>query len=217
MTDKEIFDAIRARKGSGLTQGEVAAINAIINPSPARASINREKFFAAVRASFGPLKQEQVDGFGAVLDAIEGLPLAHQAADLATAWHETAATMQPVTEAFWKSEDWRRKNLRYYPHHGRGYVQLTWPKNYARADAELDLGGTLIANPDRALEPQIAARIMRLGMEEGWFTGKKNSDYLPATGKATRPQFEQHRRVINGVDKAALIAGYALTFQDALS
>lgn len=217
MTDKEIFDALRARKGSGLTQAEVDAVKAIISPSGSRPPINRDKFFAAVRSSFGPLKQEQVSGFNFVLDAIEGLPLAHQAADLATAWHETAATMQPVIEAFWMSEDWRRKNLRYYPHHGRGYVQLTWPKNYERADAELGLGGSLVANPDKALEPQIAARIMRIGMEEGWFTGKKNSDYLPADGKATRPQFEQHRRVINGVDKAALIAGYALKFQDALA
>ena len=35
---------------------------------------------------------------------------------LATAFWETARTMQPVDEAFWLSEAWRKKNLRY----GRG-------------------------------------------------------------------------------------------------
>ena len=31
---------------------------------------------------------------------------------LATAFWETARTMQPVVEAFWLSEAWRKKNLR---------------------------------------------------------------------------------------------------------
>ena len=51
---------------------------------------------------------------------------------LATALWETARTMKPVVEAFWKTDAWRKKNLRYYPWHGRGFVQLTWDKNYDR-------------------------------------------------------------------------------------
>lgn len=32
MTDKELFDAIRARKGAALTQADVDAINRVIGP-----------------------------------------------------------------------------------------------------------------------------------------------------------------------------------------
>ena len=53
-------------------------------------------------------------------------PTAWCAYGLATAWWETNKTMQPVREAYWLSEAWRKPNLRYYPHYGRGYVQLTW-------------------------------------------------------------------------------------------
>jgi hypothetical protein len=39
---------------------------------------------------------------------------------LATTEWETAQTFKPVREAFWLSEDWRRRNFRYYPYYGRG-------------------------------------------------------------------------------------------------
>jgi putative chitinase len=163
----------------------------------------------------------QVSGFEAVLDAIDGAPLSHQAYMLATAWHETAATMQPVREAFDLSENWRKRNLRYWPHYGRGYVQLTWDYNYAKADEECaDAGliepGAMIADLDLAMRCDIAAFILRRGMDEGWFTSKKNSTYLPASGVATREQYLKARRIINGNDKADLIEDYAQIFERAL-
>ena len=97
---------------------------------------------------------------------------------LATAFWETARTMKPVVEAFWKTDAWRRQNLRYYPWHGRGFVQLTWEKNYQRAARET--GQPLDKNPDLALQPDIAAAIIVAGMREGWFTGKKLADYRDA-------------------------------------
>lgn len=54
-------------------------------------------------------------------------------------------------------------------------------------------------------------------MKTGWFTGKSFANYLPSDGAATRAQFQAARRIINGVDKADLIAGYALEFQSALN
>jgi hypothetical protein len=57
---------------------------------------------------------------------------------------------------------------------------------------------------------------MRKGMDEGWFTGKAFKHYLPQHGNATRDQFIAARRIINGTDKAALIADYAMAFQGAL-
>ena len=179
--------------------------------------MNRTQFFNTVRKQLhqGKLNQEQVNGYESVLKELACYDLSTQekAYMLATAYHETKYTMQPVREAYWISEAWRKKNLRYYPHYGRGYVQLTWPFNYERADRELGLNGALVANLDLAMQPDIAAKIMIYGMREGWFTNKKLSDYIK-NGKA---DYVGARRIINGTDDARLIAGYAETFEKALT
>ena len=178
---------------------------------------DKAAFYKAVRGGIlGPkLEQNEVDGCEAILTAMAGTPLSHCAYALATAYHETARTMQPVREAYWLSEAWRKANLRYWPWYGRGYVQTTWHDNYVRADNALRLCGSLIANPDRAMEPPIAAAVMRRGMSEGWFTGHTLAQHLPAR-IGTVDQFEGARRIINGTDKAHSIATYALQFQAAL-
>lgn len=178
--------------------------------------MDRAKFYNTVRIKLGPLNQSQINGFEAVLNATEGQPLAHRAYSLATAWHETARTMLPVREAYWLSEAWRKKNLRYYPWYGRGYVQITWKANYEKADKELGLGGALLRNLDLAMSPNIAAKIMRRGMDQGWFTKIKLSDCLPSSGTATREQYIKARKIINGKDKADLIEDYAQVFEKAL-
>jgi hypothetical protein len=181
------------------------------------------QFFTTIRdpKRCGPLKQAQVEGFGTALAACAGAPLAYAAYMLATAWHETNATMQPVREAYWLSEDWRRTHLRYFPWYGRGYVQLTWEGNYDKADAEcaaagLIQRGQLLADPDLAMRPDVAAFIMRRGMEEGWFTGVKLAAVLPASGVATRVQYMNARTIINGRDKADLVEDYAQWFERGL-
>lgn len=179
--------------------------------------MDRAKFFNIVRPMYGAkLEQTEVEGTEAVLDAMEGTPIAYCAYALATAFHETNKTMQPVKEAYWLSEDWRKKNLRYWPWYGRGYVQLTWEENYAKADKELKLNGELLANADLALLPDLAAKIMRRGMEEAWFTKYNLSSFLPSIGPATQTQFESSRKIINGTDKAVLVASYAMQFQKGL-
>lgn len=194
------------------------------------------KFFAEVRNGpgagkgiLGPkLEPHEVEGCEAILKAMAGLPISHCAYSLATGFKETNGTMQPVEEAYWirNAAAWRKRNLRYWPHHGRGYVQLTWAENYARADAELAAAGLikageLIANPDLAMRPDIAAFIMRRGMVEGWFAASKDgrrhtlARHLPdPVGKIE--QFESGRRIINGTDCAHQIAVYAMQFQTAL-
>lgn len=122
---------------------------------------------------------------------------------LATTKHETNNTFEPVVEAYWLSENWRRMNLRYYPWHGRGFVQLTWEYNYKKASEKL--GVDLISDPDKALDPKVSAEILVLGMIEGWFTGKKLSDYITLS----HSDFLNARRIINGRDKKELIAKYA--------
>ncbi len=177
-------------------------------------------FFDSVRASFGPLKQSQVDGFNVLLNATNGLPVAWRAYILATAWHETAATMQPIIERgnrtyfdMYEPSSAKAKALGNtikgdgYKFRGRGYVQITGRANYVKAGTIV--GVDLAANPERALEPDIAAVVIVNGMTRGWFTGKKLSDY-------PQGDFKNMRRVVNGNDKADLIAGYARKFEAAL-
>lgn len=236
MSAEAFFDAARAYKreltGEGLTQEEVDALNAVIGkwrrklpPNPT-ALADAQAFFKTVREKFGGLDQEQVDGFNMLLQAMGAAswPIAWTAYGLATAWHETNHSMQPVEEAYYlagKIKDldaWRAKNLtRYYPWHGRGYVQLTWERNYKNADKELGLGGALIADRALAMRPDIAAKIMVRGMENGWFSGKRLSDYLPANGPADFDAYRRARPIINAMDKAVLIAGHAEAFEAALT
>lgn len=127
-----------------------------------------------------------------------GLSDQHTAYVLATAYHETAHTMKPVREAFWLSEQWRKDNLRYWPWYGRGYVQLTWRRNYERASDALGLD--LTTDADVVMQSEVSAKILVRGMADGWFTGKSMADY---------DTFEDMRRVVNGTDKSDMIAGYA--------
>lgn len=119
---------------------------------------------------------------------------------LATAYHETAHTMKPVREM--GGEGYLRSKP-YYPYVGMGYVQLTWKANYQKASEKL--GVDFVQNPKLLLDPQYAAPILVLGMKEGWFTGKKLSDYITLQ----KSGFREARRIVNGMDKADLIAGYA--------
>ena len=176
------------------------------------------KFFARVRADFGSLKQPQVDGFSIVTAALKGWDVTWVAYALATAWHETAHTMQPVREyggdAYYKRmydiEGDRPQKARELGnvnpgdgvrYAGRGYVQLTGRDNYRKFGIE--------NAPDDAMKPEVAARIMREGMDQGVFTGRALRDYLPG-------DYVNARRIINGRDKAELIAGYARNFEAAL-
>lgn len=119
---------------------------------------------------------------------------------LATTKHETAGTMHPVRE--YGGEKYLRSKP-YYPFVGMGFVQLTWRENYEKAGKRL--GVDFVSNPKLLLKPDYAARILVLGMRDGWFTGKKLSDYITLQ----RSDFKGARRIVNGTDKASLIAGYA--------
>jgi putative chitinase len=181
-------------------------------------AIDRAKFFSAARQKpfGGSFDQSEVDGLNAILDAWEALPpvdMRHLAYELGTAFHETAMTMQPIPE-------WGKGAGHPYGHpdpvtrkvyYGRGYVQLTWKANYETMSHIV--GADLVNQPDLALEPDIAAKIMFEGMERGLFTGKKLSDYFTAE----KSDWINARRIINGLDKAQAIALYSQEFMEALS
>lgn len=109
---------------------------------------------------------------------------------------------------------WNNKKLSY---HGRGWVQLTWLGNYGQFTARLShvLGEPvdLINHPDIILEDDaINAYITVVGMKEGLFTGRAMKDYI----SGDEVDYVNARRVVNGTDKASLIAGYAKHFEEAL-
>lgn len=195
-------------------------------PSPGEIVVTAKRldlkpFFDHIRTPlFGRLSAKQVSGHEDIVNELKtrGVPLPEAAYVLATAYHETAKTMQPVREGLRASDAWRKKNLRYYPWYGRGHVQLTWEENYRKADQKLGLGGALVANPDVALDPQVSAQVLVLGSVQGWFAGDKKGRHTLArhitTG--TRAEYKQARRIINIMDKADLIAGYALVYKEAL-
>jgi putative chitinase len=94
---------------------------------------------------------------------------------------------------------------------GRGYVQITGRENYTHIGSLL--GVDLVSNPDQALDPEIAYQIAANGMKNGWFTGRRLSQYIP-TGAT--PDYVNARRIINGQDHAADIAAIAQSFQELL-
>lgn len=90
---------------------------------------------------------------------------------------------------------------------GRGYVQLTWDHRYKAMDTALGLSGesSLYLHPELALVPATAYQIMSHGMRNGNFTSKKLSDYI----EGAKVDYVNARRIINGTDKAQMIAGVA--------
>lgn len=87
---------------------------------------------------------------------------------------------------------------------GRGYVQITGRTNYEKYSQIT--GRDLIGNPDQvAQDPALAAFILVHGMKNGSFTGVGLDDYFTPGN----PDFYNARRIVNGTDRADLIASYA--------
>ncbi len=191
--------------------------------------MDNNKFFDEIRETLfgGFLTQSQVDGINAKLAAFDEFRISDdrwRAYMLATSYHETAKTMQPIEE-YGKGR--RKKYGKMIKHngepytwpdkiyYGRGDVQLTWYENYERM-GEL-LGIPLLENPDLALEPEISAKVMIEGMTKGI---SNKGDF---TGLSLENFFNSYtddpvnaRRIINGLDKAKLIAGYYFKFLNAI-
>lgn len=158
---------------------------------------------------------------------------------LATAYHETWHTIKPIKEtqkptetavsdatvksrlstAFKKGQlSWVKADYWTSGFFGRGYVQLTHESNYARAKKEL--GVDFVKNPSKVMERDYATKIALLGMKEGWFTGKKLSNFITLS----KSDYFNARAIINGdknkVDNGKKmgdrIAEYAASFEKLL-
>jgi predicted chitinase len=173
--------------------------------------INRAYFFdqANLRLFDGKLKANTRASLGQILDYWEAKTPKDDtrwlAYALATAHHETDRTFGPIREYG------KGKGKKYSPYYGRGLVQLTWDYNYKKMSPVV--GVDLVKNPDRALDLKNAIPIMFVGMKRGIFTGKKFADYFDGA----KEKWVDARRIINGLDKANLIAGYAQKYYGTIS
>lgn len=164
--------------------------------------INRTHFFDTARLSLGSFNQSQVDGFNILMDEWEKEDrlLTQLAYVLATVWHESAHRMQPIHELGGEAY---LKSKKYYPYYGRDLVQTTWDFNYKKVK---EFSGIDVVNhPDLIGQMPLAAQVAITFMIHGWYTGKKLSDYI----NLTKTDFVGARRIINGKDQAAKIAGIA--------
>lgn len=197
--------------------------------------MNTKSFFDSIRSSLfkGSLSPKQVEGINAILAEYNSLcvnDLRKLAYILATAFHETAYTMQPVEEygkggnlpyakkfkmggGPGKRVAYTSPNKLYY---GRGHVQLTWYENYQNMGKIL--GIDLLNSPELMLTMDVSIKVLFEGMLRGKssfgdFTGKSLEDYFTAT----RSDPYNARRIVNGIDKAVTIQKYYDKFYIALT
>lgn len=163
--------------------------------------------------SFGKLDAVQKDSIKRIVQAFE------QYGDkdynkliyiLATARHES--NFRPIKEYRAKPSQidiYNRQNRYWYTgYYGRGFVQLTWDRNYKKMSEVL--GVDLVKNPDLALQPNYAAKILVYGMMHGLFTRKALAQYI----NSATTDFYNARKTVNGLDRADRIKGYANSLLD---
>jgi hypothetical protein len=193
-------------------------------------TIDREYFFDTVRDELfsGGMAQSQVDGMNNLLNIWEADYAAANPRDgkmwlsygLATVYHESAQTMQPIEE-YGKGEGHSYADptgpygQSYY---GRGHVQLTWYDNYVKGEevfkTKFDRIVPMVKYPHRMLEEETSAVILFEGMIDGWFTGVGLPDYFSDANEEEDPY--NARKIINGLDRAETIEGYYWQFKGAI-
>jgi putative chitinase len=173
-----------------------------------------------------------------------GWPISFTSYGFATSYWETGRTMQPIREKGSgdgpDADRWDDYLERYDTGHlaarlgntpeadgdgvllaGKGDVQLTGAANYKRATIELRKRGIIAPdvdlhrNTELVLRHDISAAILVLGMEQGWFTGRKLADTLPINRLASLAEFVASRPIINGRDKDDEIGAIAVNWQTA--
>ena len=207
-------------------------------------NVNKEYFLQQYNRVFAknldnkPVKKSNIFQ---IIDAFDADPdmksLRWLAYILATSMHGSNDTFAPVVEGYWIRPESKRVSALYnyyvknnpnalrtiFPngkngtaYYGRGrVVQLTHDFNYRLASNEIYGDNRLLEDPDLIISDAACDMAVTFkGMLNGWFTGYKLSRFFPlSTDKA---DWVGARKIINGMDKANLIAGYAINFYECL-
>lgn len=213
---------------------------ALSNPPAFFAALKSTDLFPAINQSQVDGINFKLAAFGRA-----GWPISFAAYGFATSYWETGHKMQPVREKGSgdgpDADPWDDYLERYdtgplairlgntpeadgdgVATAGKGDVQLTGVANYRRATIELRKLGIigpdvdLLKTPELVLRPDISAAIMVVGMEQGWFTGRKLAHTLPTDRPATLAEFVASRPIINGRDKDDEIGAIAIDWQTGL-
>lgn len=192
--------------------------------------IDKTIFYDLIRGAgklFTTLSAYQVTGIEAILNEWEKssyTDLRWLAYMLATVYHETARTMNAIEEfGKGRGHDYGKKlKMSRKPYgtpdelyYGRGLVQLTWYENYDLMGKLLKID--LLNKPELALDLEISVKILFEGMLKGAslrgdFTGVSLEQFFTST----KEDWVNARKIINGLDKAEMIANYAKQFYNAL-
>ncbi len=153
---------------------------------------------------------------------------------LATAYWESALTFLPVREGLAKSDAEAREYVQKLfeegkirtnyalpaangqSFYGRGYVQLTWERNYRRIGDHLIGDEEIFYNdPDQVLRTDLAAIILVRGMVDGIFSeeGQRLNDFI----NRDRADYLHARQTVNRMDRAETIANWAEKMEYVLS
>lgn len=196
--------------------------------------IERKLFFDTVRQPLfeGALTQKQVWGMESILLEWDMQQLTDRrwlAYILATTYHETAKTMQPIEEyGKGKGHDYGKKlkqgsgpgnRIAYETpdklFYGRGHTQNTWFENYQRLTQGAKIQGhdwDFLNSPELLLQMEPSIWATFFAMRTGLYTGKKLSNYFNEKVE----DWVDARKIINGLDCAEKIAEYAKVFFDAV-
>jgi len=188
--------------------------------------MNKQQFFNTIRPLFNSLNQSQVEGIDFILDywskQTEVTDLRQFSYILGTIHHETGATMMPIEE--WGKGKGKlygtnvKMNKRpYYDRlavfYGRGYTQNTWYENYEKLTKENTHDWDFLDKPELLLQPEPSIWATFYSMRTGLYTGRKLSDYF---NEHTCDWFNA-RKIVNGIDRAKLIADYSQVYYKALT
>ena len=172
-------------------------------------NIYKPRFITIYAEEFGGFYGDVLAGLGKFLEFMRtdaNLTDVRQVAYMmATVYKETFYTWQPIDEKgkgagrkyglvrIGRCGGKEYKNIYY----GRGYVQITWEDNYQLADKELNLNCSLVANPDRAKEPEIAYQIVSQGMKDGWFDPSSKNYKLSDFINGNQCDYFNARKIVN--------------------
>lgn len=215
-------------------------ISASVLAQVAEQQIDREAFYAACSKPFPKylFKGEPRKTFDGIFDYWESKNHKDKrwlAYILATAYRETAGTMLPVREGLCSTDKCsinavtallnkqNRPASENYAipvngksYYGRGFVQITHKRNYARVGQALGWGNELVDNPDLALAREKAIPILVEGAIQGMFSkDKKTGDWrkLSTYINDQKTDWVGARSIINpGSKRAHIPAEYAMQF-----